>query len=264
MPSIHPTAVVDSGAQIADDVKIGPFCVVGPDVKIGSGTELVAQCFVQGYITIGKNNKIYPFVSMGCPPQDLNWKGKKSFIVIGDDNTFREGVTVHPGTEEGTETIIGNKCFFMNNAHIAHNTKLGNNVIMVNGGICGGYSQIYDNVVLSANIAIHQFCRVGRLAMMAGLTAISKDLPPFMTCFSRSNSIRSINLIGMKRNGFSKDAISAIKEIFNIFYRSNLNVSEAVLKVEGNNDLMKYPEVMEFIDFVKTSKRGILTGNVGD
>jgi len=264
MPSIHPTAVVDSAAEIADDVKIGPFCIVGPNVKIDSGTELVAQCFVQGEITIGKNNTIYPFVSIGCPPQDLSWKGKKSFIKIGDDNTFREGVTVHPGTEENSSTTIGNKCFFMNNAHIAHNTTLGNNVIMVNGGICGGYSTIYDNVVLSANIAIHQFCRVGRLAMMAGLTAISKDLPPFMTCFSRSNSIRSINLVGMKRNGFSRDTIHAIKEIFNIFYRSNINTSAAVLKVEETPDLMKYPEVVEFIEFVKSSKRGILTGNTVD
>jgi UDP-N-acetylglucosamine acyltransferase len=252
---------VDPKAVLADDVKVGPFCIVGPDVSIGAGTELVAQCFVQGYISIGENNKFYPFASIGCPPQDLSWEGKKSFIKIGNNNTFREGVTVHSGTEENSETIIGDNCFMMNNSHVAHNCTIGNNVILINGAICGGYSVIFDNAILSANIAVHQFCRVGRLAMMAGLTAISKDLPPFMTCFSRSNSVRFINLVGMRRNGFSRQTIAAVKELFIIFYKSNLNTQSAVKKVEESDDLMKFSEVIEFLDFAKSTKRGILSGN---
>lgn len=262
MPTIHPSAVVDPKAKIADDVVIGPLCVVGPNVELGSGTELVGQCAITGYTTLGKNNKVFPFAALGHPPQDLDWEGEPSFLKIGDNNHFREGFTAHPGTKPGSETVIGNNCFFMNNSHIAHNCKIGNNVIMVNGSIAGGYVEVADNVLLSGNAAIHQFCRIGRLAMMGGLTATSKDLPPFMTCFSKTNSVSGLNLVGLKRNGISKDAIRALKNIHRIFFRSNTPTRKAIKQVENDAALSAFPEVQEFIDFVKSSKRGIVSSRI--
>ena len=264
MPKIHPTAIVDPGARIADDVVIGPLCTVGPNVEIGSGTELVGQCAITGYTSLGENNKVFPFAVLGCPPQDLEWKGETSYLKIGSNNQFREGFTAHPGTKPGSETVIGNNCFFMNNSHIAHNCKVGNNVIMVNGAVAGGYAELSDRVLLSGNTAIHQFCRVGRLAMMGGVSAISKDLPPFMTCFSKTNCVSGLNLVGLKRNGFSKETIRALKDIHRIFFRSSNSVKRALEIVESNSQLSAFPEVQEFLDFVKSSKRGIVSSRIID
>ena len=237
MPTIHPTAIVDPQAKIADDVVIGPLCAVGPNVEIGAGCELVGQCAITGYTTLGENNKVFPFAALGHPPQDLEWEGEPSYLKIGNNNHFREGFTAHPGTKPGSETIIGNDCFFMNHTHIAHNCKIGNNVIMVNGGMAGGYVEVSDKVLMSGNTAIHQFCRVGRLAMMGGLTAISKDLPPFMTCFSKTNSISGLNLVGLKRNGIPKENIRALKDIHKIFFRSSNSTRKAIEIVENDAEL---------------------------
>lgn len=262
MPTIHPSAIVDPQAKIADDVVIGPLCTVGPNVEIGAGTELIGQCSISGYTTLGKNNKVFPFASLGHPPQDLEWEGEPSYLKIGNNNHFREGFTAHPGTKPGSETVIGNDGFFMNNSHIAHNCKIGNNVIMVNGALAGGYSVVGDRVLMSGNAAIHQFCRVGRLAMMGGLTAISKDLPPFMTCFSKTNSASGLNLVGLKRNGVSKEAIRALKNIHRIFFRSCTPTRNAIEQIENDAELAAFPEVQEFLEFVKTSKRGIVSGRI--
>lgn len=261
MPTIHPTAVVDPKAKIADNVIVGPLCTIGPNVEIGSGTELVSQCAITGYTSLGENNKIFPFATLGCPPQDLDWQGEPSFLKIGNNNHFREGFTAHPGTKPGTETIIGNNGFFMNNSHIAHNAKIGDNVIMVNGAIAGGYTELGDRVLLSGNTAIHQFCRVGRLAMMGGLSAISKDLPPFMTCFSKTNRVSGLNLVGLKRNGFSKETIRALKNVHRIFFRSQNSIKTALGIIEKDEEISSFPEVQEFLDFVKSSKRGIVSNN---
>jgi UDP-N-acetylglucosamine acyltransferase len=262
MPSIHPMAIVDQNAKIADDVKIGPFCTVGPNVEIGAGTILVSHCSIIGYTTIGENNKISPFVSLGSPPQDLEWDEARSYLKIGAGNTFREGFTANPGTKPETSTIIGNDCFFMGNSHIAHNCKIGNNVIMVNGALIGGYAELGDKCVMSGNIAVHQFCKVGRLAMIGGGTAISKDLPPFMMCFSKTNTVSGINIIGMKRNGFSKETIRAIKNVYKLFFRDQLLPKQATEQVLADKSLTEIPEVQEFLDFVANSKRGILSSHV--
>jgi len=258
MSKIHPSAVIDPLAKIADDVEIGPFCAVGPNVEIGSGCKLIAQCYVDGYTTLGKNNTLYPTACLGAQPQDYGFKGGVSYLKIGDNNSFREGFTAHVGTEEGTSTVIGNDCYFMANSHVAHNCIIGNHVIMVNSAVVAGYVTVGDNVLLSGLTAVHQFGKVGRFAVLSGGTAISQDLPPFMICSERNGAIRNINIIGLRRNGFSKEKIKAIKALFKIFYRSSLNSSDAIAKIRAEVEL--FPEVEEFIEFVETSKRGVIKG----
>ncbi len=259
MPEIHPSAVVDPNAQIADDVKIGPFCVVGPNVKIGAGTELISQCSVLGRTTIGKNNKIFPTSVIGAEPQDYNYKEIVSYVKIGNGNVFREGSTVNAGAKENSETIIGNDGLFMINSHVAHDCQIGNNVILVNGSLIAGHVHLADGVIISGASCIHQFCRVGRLAFLSGVSAITMDLPPFMIASER-NKVSSVNLIGLKRSGASRDGIRAVKDIFKIFYKSDLNVTTAIEKIKS--DVLDVPEKQEFIDFVQGSERGVLSSNL--
>ena len=257
MTTIHPSAVVDPKAKIGDDVKIGPLCVVGPDVEIGNGCELVAQVHITGHSTLGENNTIYPFASLGTPPQDYDFEGEVSYLRVGSGNIFREGFTANLGTKPGTETKIGNDCFFMANSHVAHNCVIGNNVIMANDALPAGYSHIGDRAILAGLTAVHQFCRVGRLSMIGGCCAISKDLPPFMICFSKNNRVSGLNLIGMKRNGIPANSIKAMKQVYRIYFRSNLNPKDALKKIE--DEVEKTPEVEEFLEFVRTTERGILS-----
>ena len=262
MAKIHPTAVVDPSAEIAEDVEIGPFCVVGPDVKMGKGCKLVSQCSITGHTTMGENNTVYPFASLGSPPQDYDYKGHVSYLRIGSGNTFREGFTANCGTKPETETVIGNDCYLMTNSHVAHNSVIGNRVIMVNDGLVAGYTEIGDNALLAGLTAVHQFCRVGRLSMIGGCCAISKDLPPFMTCFTKNNTVSGLNLVGLKRSGMKLEAIRALKDLYKLFYRSKLNFSQALERAE--TELEQTSEVREFIEFAKTSKRGLLPGKYDD
>jgi len=259
---IHPTAVVDPKAVIDDGVEIGPLCVVGPDVKIGKGTKLLSQCSIMGDTILGEDNVIYPFVSLGGPAQDYEFAGHVSYLKIGDRNTFREGFTANCGTKAESETVIGNECYFMANSHVAHNAVIGNNVILVNDAMVAGYTAIGDRAILSGITAVHQFCRVGRLSMLGGCCAISKDLPPFMTCFSKNNTVRGLNIVGLKRNGYPKETIRALKEVYRIFYASHLNTTQALKRIES--EIEQLSEVIEFVEFVRTSKRGVLSSHQRD
>jgi len=256
MPKIHPMATVDPASKIADDVKIGPYCLVGPNVEIGEGTELISHCNVVGHAKIGKGNKIFPFVSIGTDPQDYGYKGTVSYVKIGDGNVLREGLMINPGTKEGSETVLGNNCYLMMNTHLAHNCKVGNRVIMVNSAQLSGYVEVADNAILSGLTGIHQFCRVGRFAMLSGGSTISMDLPPFMIASGRNAMIAGVNLVGLKRNNFSKDAIRAIVDVYKIFFKEGLNTTNALEKIQ--KEIPSLPEVKEFVDFVKSSKRGVL------
>ena len=261
--NIHPTAVVDSRADLAQDIQIGPGCVVGPNVKIGSGCRLVAQCYVEGHTTLGANNTLYPGVCFGAPPQDKSFEpGTVSFIKVGQDNIFREGVTVHPGTKPDTSTIIGNDCFLMANSHVGHNSEVQDQVILANGSVLGGYVTLGEGCFISGLCAIHQFCRVGRFAMLSGLSGISKDLPPFMISDGRNGAVRGVNIVAMRRNNFSKSAISAIKKVYDIFFRRGLNTRNAIEQIQAQVE--RLPEVDEFIQFVQQSKRGTLSNDVSD
>lgn len=257
MPRIDSSARVDPKANIAADVEIGPCCIVGPDVTIGSGCRLIGQCFISGNTTLGKGNIIYPFVSIGTHPQDYGFKGEVSYLHIGDNNIFREGFTANVGTKPESETIIGNHCFFMANSHVAHNCKVGDNVVMANGALIGGYAEIGSNCLLSGNTAVHQFCRMGRFAVLSGCSAISVDLPPFVIAVgNRNGAVESINRVGLRRNNFSEETMRAIKNVYKIFFRTEKNIPNALEQIRAEVPLL--PEVMEFIQFVETSKRGVL------
>ena len=259
MPVIHPTAVVMPGAVLAENVEVGPLSFVGPDVKIGAGTRLIAQCHVSGHTAIGENNVLHPFCAIGGPAQDHGVvPGEISYIEIGDNNVFRENTTVHSGTKPGTVTTIGSGCMFMQCTHVAHNCRIGNNVIMVGGAVIAGYCQIGDNALLSGLSALHQFCRVGRLAIISGGSAFSMDIPPFMMAEGRNGGVKMINLVGLKRAGFSDETIRVLRNLFKIYCRSGLSHGNALARIKS--DLPQIPEVVEFLDFCASSQRGVLGG----
>ncbi len=259
MAKIHSTAVVDPEAKLADDVEIGPYCIVGPHVEMGPGCRLISQCNVVGYTIMGKNNIVHPFANVGGPPQDYSFDPSMvSYLRIGDNNIFREYFTANSATKEGEATVIGNNCFFLAYTHVAHDCHVGNGVVMVNFSGLTGHVHVGDNSLISGLSGVHQFCRVGRMAVLSGGSQTSLDIPPFMIADGRNGGIRGVNLVGLKRRGFSTETIRVIKDMYDIMFRSGLNTTNAVKKVE--TDLPQIPEVVEFLEFVKTTKRGILQG----
>lgn len=262
MTKIDPSAVVATEAELGENVEIGPLCVVGPHVKIGDGTRLIAQCHVRGYAEIGKNNILYPFSCIGASGQDYHADDRLvSYVRIGDNNIFRECSTVHAGTAEGTETVVGNGCMFMVNSHAGHNVRVGNNVILVNDAALGGYSEVGDNAILSAFVAIHQFCKAGRFVMLSAGSQFSKDIPPFMIAEGRNGTLKAVNVIGLQRAGFPAETIHVIRQMHRIFVRSGLNQGNALREIEAT--LPQLPEVVEFIEFCRKSKRGVLCSRDG-
>ena len=262
MAKIHPTAIVEDGAILADDCEIGPLCFVGSNVKIGAGTKLIAQCHISGYTTIGENNLIYPFAALGCDAQDhaLDLSTKR-YLKVGDHNIFREHTAIHTGTLADTTTEIGSHCMFMNCSHVAHNCKVGNNVHYISLAVTGGYAEVQDNAILSGLVAIHQFCRVGRFAIISGCSAFSQDVPPFMMAEGRNGGVKMINKIGLQRAGFDAETINVIKHIFRIYYRSGLIPSKALEQIR--TELPQIPEVQEFLYFCANSKKGVVPPNHG-
>ncbi len=257
MAKIHPGSVVCDGAELAADVEIGPFCYVGPHVKLGEGCRLIGHVNIGGYTSLGCRNVLYPFAALGQPAQDhAVTAGARSYLRIGDDNIFREGFTAHTGTKPESETVIGSRCMFMNHSHVAHNCVIGDDVIFVNSVAAAGYSQIMDHAILSGLVGIHQFCRVGRYAIISGGSVFSKDVPPFMMAEGRNGGVKMINLVGLKRAGFPDETIRVIREIFKIYYHSNLAPGNALKKIAA--ELPQIPEVKEFLDFCAGSVKGVL------
>lgn len=258
--TIHQTAIIQDGAQIAAGAEIGPYAVIGPAVKIGTGTKIGAHAVIDGHTTIGDNCQIFAGASIGLEPQDLRYKGEPTGVIIGDRAVIREYVTIHRATGEGF-TTIGDDCFLMNYVHIAHNCRLGKGVILANSTMMAGHVSIGDHTVMSGMCIFHQFVRVGRLCMVSGLTGTRLDMPPFSTCDGRPALIRGVNTVGMKRQGVGLAVRSAVKETYRLIYRSGLNVSQALSKVEEEIEL--FPEVKEILDFFKTSKRGVIGAGDG-
>ena len=196
---IHKTSIVDSKAKVSSSAKIGPFCVIGPDVEIKENVEIHSHVNISGKTIIGKNNKIYPFASIGNHPQDLKYNGEHTKLIIGDDNKIREYVTINPGTEAGGGlTKIGNNCLFMISSHIAHDCQVGNNVIIANNVPLGGHAIIEDNVVIGGNSAVQQFTRIGKMAMIGGMTGVLHDVIPYGLSTGNRNSLQGLNLIGLR------------------------------------------------------------------
>ena len=250
---IHKSSVIDNKAKIGKDVKIGPFSFIGPNVELKDGVELISNVHIEGNTKIGKNTKIFPFASIGTQPQDLKFKGEKSYLVIGENNLIREYVTINPGTEGGgSKTTIGNNCLFMISSHIAHDCKIGNNVIIANNVPLGGHVTIEDSVVIGGNSAVQQFTRIGRLAMIGGMTGVLKDVIPFGLSIGNRNFLQGINLIGLRRHKYENQKImgldKAYKEIF-----SSKNLHENLIKINGeykDNEL-----VVEVIKFIEQDKK---------
>jgi UDP-N-acetylglucosamine acyltransferase len=257
---IHSSSVIDSKAKIGTNVKIGPFCYIGPKVQIKDNVELVSNVHVEGNTIIGKGTKIFPFASIGTQPQDLKYKGENNILEIGEENIIREYVTINPGTEGGGgKTVIGNKCLFMISSHIAHDCHVGNDVVIANNVPLGGHVTIEDSVVIGGNSAVQQFTRIGRLAMIGGMTGVLKDVIPFGLSFGNRNYLRGINLIGLKRKKYDNKKImeldAAFKKIFSL-----KNLHENLSKINGEykgNQLVE--EVINFIS--KDKKRPICTPN---
>ena len=254
---IHSTAIIDSKAKISEKVHIGPYCVIGPNVEINENTEIQSHVNISGHTTIGKGNKIYPFVSIN-DPQDLKYNGELTNLVIGDNNKVREYVTINPGTVGGGgKTIIGNNCLFMVSSHVAHDCQLGNNIIIANNVAIAGHAIIDDHVIIGGNSAVQQFTRIGKMAMIGGMTGVLHDVIPYGLSTGNRNSLQGLNLIGLRRANFdNKDILGlsdAYKEIF-----ATKNLTENLNKLNGSfkdNPLVK--DVIEFI--IKNKKRSICT-----
>lgn len=255
MARIHPSAIVAEGARLADEVEVGPFCTVGPDVEIGAGTRLISHCVVDGHTRIGAGCTLYPFCSVGLRTQDLKFRGGAPRTEIGDRTTIRECATIHAATADGDLTRVGSDCLIMAYAHVAHDCLVGNRVIMANVATLAGHVVVEDQAIVGGLAAVHQFVRIGRLAILGGCTKIVKDVPPFMTADGNPAEVRMINKLGLERAGFMADAQAAVKQAFRILYREGLTTSRAVERIDA--ELSGSPEVQELLCFVRGSQRGI-------
>ena len=255
---IHKSSVIDKGAKIGKDVKIGPFCYIGSKVQIGDNAELVSNIHIEGNTKIGNGTKIFPFASIGTQPQDLKYKGESNSLEIGENNVIREYVTINPGTAGGgNKTVIGNNCLFMISSHVAHDCKIGNNVVIANNVPLGGHVTVEDSVVIGGNSAVQQFTRIGRLAMIGGMTGVLKDVIPFGLSFGNRNHLKGINLIGLRRKKYENKKILELDEAYKKIFSSN-NLQENISKINGEykgNELVQ--EVTKFIE--KDKKRPICT-----
>lgn len=252
--TIHKTAVIADGAQVHETVEIGPYAVIGEHVQIGAGTKIGAHAVIDGRTTIGSNCRIFAGASIGLEPQDLKYNGEPTGVIIGDNVTIREYVTIHRATGDRT-TIIGNDCFLMNYVHIAHDCRLGNGVIIANDTTLAGHIQVGDNAVISGSCVFHQHVRVGTAVMMGGLTGTRVDLPPYTMCDGRPAYVRGINVIGLRRQKIGPETRANIKKAYKLLYKEGLNFAQAIVRIEG--ELPQSKELAEICEFFRTTKRGI-------
>ena len=255
---IHKTAIVDSKAKISSSVNIGPYCVIGPNVEINENVKIHSHVNISGNTKIGKGNKIYPFASIGNDPQDLKYNGEETKLIIGDNNKIREYVTINPGTIGGGGlTKIGNDCLFMISSHVAHDCEVGNNVIIANNVPLGGHAIIEDNVVIGGNSAVQQFTRIGKMAMVGGMTGVLHDVIPYGLSIGNRNYLQGLNLIGLRRANFNNKDILGLTEAYKEIFATK-NLSDNLSKLNGEfkeNTLVK--DVIKFI--TKDKKRSICT-----
>ena len=256
---IHSTAVVDKKAKLADDVEVGPYTIIGPDVEIGGSTKIGPHVVITGYTSIGKNCRIFPGACVGTIPQDLKYKGEESLLKIGNNNIIREYVTINPGSEKGSETSIGDGNLLMAYSHVAHNCNIGNGCIIANLGTLAGHVSIEDKVVMGGIVGIHQFVRVGKMAIIGGCSKVVQDIPPFSTCDGRPARVYGLNLLGLKRAGISMDAQRSLKKAFKILFHSGISLKSAIYKVSETADHFK--EIDYLLEFLKGSKRGVCRGD---
>lgn len=251
---IHPTAIIGPEAELADDVQVGPHVIIEGSVRLGAGCVLRPNVHLVGPLKMGRNNLVFTGCVIGEQPQHLRYSGEPTSTEIGDGNVFREHVTVHRGTTQAWTTRVGNNNFFMAHSHIAHDCVVANNCILANGALLAGHCVLEDGVCLSGNTAIHQFVRVGRLALMSGLSATSKDVPPFVVQQGH-NCVVGINVVGMRRAGISHADIDAVRRAYHLLYRQGQTISHALDQIE--EELRQVVVVQEMVSFIRRSTRGI-------
>jgi len=251
---IHPTALVSSEAVLASDVQVGPHAIIEGKVEIGPGCVIRPFAYLRGSLTMGSRNVVFSGAVLGEDPQHLKYRNEPTSLEIGDGNVFREYVTVHRGTTATGTTQIGNGNFFMANSHVAHDCRIGNHCIFANGALVAGHCTIDDGVYLSGNCAVHQFVRMGRLSLLSGVSATTKDIPPFIIQ-QGINNVVGVNVVGMKRNDVDAEQIDGVRRAFNVLYRQGLPISEALARLEEQEGA--FAAVKEFITFIRQSSRGI-------
>ena len=253
---VHPSSVVGDEVQLAADVEIGPFCFLKGKIRIGTGTRLISHVAIFGDTEIGEGNVLHPSVVIGDEPQDLAYTGGPRKVRIGNRNVFREGTTIHRGSERGEVTIIGDDNFFMQNSHAAHDCRVGNSTIIAGGALLAGWVEVGDRALVSGNCVVHQYTRIGRLAMMRGLSRTSRDIPPFCI-MDGTHTLRGINVIGLRRVGFKAAQIRALREVFLALFGKRQNLKLALERIASEK---LTPEVQEMVDFIRASKRGVAFG----
>ena len=253
---IHPTAIVHPGSVLDPSADIGPYVVIDGPVAIGARTRVLAGAYLTGRTELGADNVIHPGVVLGHEPQDLAYRGAETGLRIGDRNVFREHAEVHRGTQPGTWTEIGDDNYVMSQAHVAHNCQLGNGVIIATGAMLGGHVVVEDRAFISGNCVVHQHCRVGRLAIMRGLSRTSRDVPPF-SVLDGTHTVRGLNRVGLRRAGFDRERMRALATAFRILFRARINLSEAIARVEAE---VRSPDVDYLLAFIRGSRRGVAFG----
>ncbi len=254
MINSHYTAIISKRAELGSNVSVGPYCIINDNVKVGNNVELKAHVYLDGNTVIGDKCVFYPYSSIGTQPQDLKYKGEKSKLVIGNNNIFREYVTINPGTEGGgLQTTIGNDCLFMISSHVAHDCKIGNNVIMVNNASIAGHVTIEDFAVMGALSGAHQFCRIGKHSMIGGLSGVDSDVIPYGTVIGNRAYLSGLNIIGLKRRGFSKDIIQGLRKAYGLlFFNQEGTMSNRIKEV--SEDFIDNEPVMEIVSFLTKEK----------
>jgi UDP-N-acetylglucosamine acyltransferase len=253
---VHPGSVVGEEVDLAAGVEIGPFCFLKGKIRIGSGTRLISHVAIFGETEIGEGNALHPNVVIGDEPQDIAYTGAPRKVRIGNRNVFREGTTIHRGSEHGEVTIVGDDNFFMQNSHAAHDCRIGNSTIIAGGALLAGWVEVGDHALVSGNCVVHQYTRIGRLAMMRGLSRASRDIPPFCI-MDGTHTLRGINVIGLRRVGFKAAQIRALRELFLALFGKRQNLKLALERVASERLI---PEAQEMVDFIRASKRGVAFG----
>lgn len=258
---IHPSAIIDSTACLAESVEVGPFAIIGRDVKIGAGSKIGPHAVIGDWTEIGENNHIFHHTTVGAEPQDLKYRGEETWTRIGNGNIIREYATIHRGTVTGcSETVVGNNNLFMAYSHVAHDCRIGNGVVMANVATLAGHVTVEDNAILGGLVAIHQFSTIGAYAMIGGGTMVGLDVIPYSIATSgkRDATLRGLNLIGLKRRGFSDESISNLKKAYKTLFMADLKLPEATAKIKA--EIIGCPEVDYLLAFIERSQRGICRG----
>ncbi len=260
--SLHPTAIVEAGAEIGDNAVIGPYCIVGADVRLGEGVELISHVVIDGRTEIGPRSRAFPFASIGHRPQDLKYHGEPSRLEIGADTVMREHVTINPGTEGGGMlTRIGDRCLLMVGVHVAHDCQIGDGVIMANNATLGGHVAIDDFAILGGMSAVHQFVRIGRHAMIGGMSGVENDVIPYGSVIGNRAYLSGLNIVGLKRRGFSRDVIHELRKAYRLLFAEEGTMAERLDDVAEEFDGV--PPVMDIVEFIRSdSSRAICQPNL--